>query len=140
MSFTVKSVHIGSRQLSRRIVLILPTTSRSTEFLSYRLLPVEDIGAPIANGCIGFYRDVRSGQDQDIDCSKVIWILATNKGDKAIAAFHAREIAPCKDEDIQNISLKSLQINLKKDFMRLYSVKSSPSSTSSKVSPLHTPY
>jgi hypothetical protein len=29
---------------------------------------------------------------------------------------------------------------LKKDFMRLYSVKSSPSSTSSKVSPLHTPY
>ena len=77
-----------------------------------------------ANSSPGFYRDRRSEQGEEIDCSKVIWILATNKGDSAIANFHAKNIATRKDEDIHLVSLKPLQVKLKKIFMELYTVSS----------------
>ncbi|SMY21909.1 unnamed protein product [Zymoseptoria tritici ST99CH_1A5] len=57
----------------------------------------------------------------NVDCRKVIWILATNKGDTAIATFHKKYIASRKEEDISKVSVVSLSRQLHKLFTTLYS-------------------
>jgi hypothetical protein len=81
---------------------------------------VKSLCGKSANIPIGVYRE-RLG-NTDVDCRKIIWILATNKGDTAVSKFHAEHIAKCKEEDIDQVSIEPLRQKLRKLFTSLYSV------------------
>ncbi|KAI1645958.1 P-loop containing nucleoside triphosphate hydrolase protein [Daldinia loculata] len=67
----------------------------------------------------GTYRDRRGESDHaELDCRRVIWILATNLGDDAISRFHSQYLAKCsKDEDVANVSIEPLQSELEELYM-----------------------
>ncbi|ROV99612.1 hypothetical protein VPNG_07730 [Cytospora leucostoma] len=58
----------------------------------------------------GWYCDRRLGRSHDkLDCTRVIWILATNLGDRDILGFHASNMEGRKDEDLDKVSLEHLK-------------------------------
>ncbi|CAK3802369.1 P-loop containing nucleoside triphosphate hydrolase [Lecanosticta acicola] len=56
-----------------------------------------------------------------IDCTKTVWILATNKGDTEVAAFYAKEIAKRREDEIDQVDIMPLQIEIAKLLSSLYS-------------------
>jgi len=43
-----------------------------------------------------------------IDCSKTIWILASNLGDEAITTYYKRQLEHLTDDQKQNVNLTPL--------------------------------
>ncbi|KAI0839522.1 P-loop containing nucleoside triphosphate hydrolase protein [Hypoxylon sp. FL0890] len=97
----------------KRCVVFLDEFDKTDQDVWNALLKVMDDGT---------YRDRRGGRDHsEIDCRKVIWILASNYGDTAISRFHVQHIAKCKEEDMDKISIEPLQGELEKLFMSRFS-------------------
>ncbi|KAI1660675.1 P-loop containing nucleoside triphosphate hydrolase protein [Daldinia decipiens] len=71
----------------------------------------------------GTYRDRRGESDHaELDCRRVIWILATNLGNDAISRFHSQYLIKCSnDEDRANISIEPLQNELEELYMSRFS-------------------
>ncbi|KAI1098087.1 P-loop containing nucleoside triphosphate hydrolase protein [Jackrogersella minutella] len=96
-----------------RCVVFLDEFDKTGQDVWNALLKVMDTGT---------YRDRREGRDQtEINCRKVIWILACNYGDSTISKFHAKHLATCKNGDVGEVSLKSLQEELEELFMSRFS-------------------
>lgn len=69
---------------------------------------------------IGVYNDRRT--NRNIDCSKFIWILATNYGDVIIQKFYENEVCRLSDKEREAINLERLQDKLKDAFMQKFGV------------------
>ncbi|KAH8201321.1 hypothetical protein TruAng_004489 [Truncatella angustata] len=92
-----------------RCVVILDEFDKTTANVRNALLKVMDDGT---------YRDRRSDRDSgEIECSRVIWILATNLGDHIIGHFYEEQLADCKHENIRQVSLAPLKKKLSQLFV-----------------------
>lgn len=57
-----------------------------------------------------------------VNCTKTIWILATNKGDDVVADFFAQNIEKRKEEDVLQVDMTPLQMELQELLASEYSV------------------
>ncbi|KAK8195606.1 P-loop containing nucleoside triphosphate hydrolase protein [Phyllosticta capitalensis] len=62
----------------------------------------------------GNYNDRR--YNKPVDATKIIWILATNRGDKIVQDFYEKELAGKTESEVLKTSLAILQTKLRKDF------------------------
>ncbi|KAI1773378.1 P-loop containing nucleoside triphosphate hydrolase protein [Hypoxylon cercidicola] len=92
----------------RRCVVFLDEFDKTEIDVQNALLKVMDDGT---------YRDRRGDWDfSELDCRKVIWILASNYGDDAVSRFHAKHLAQRKPEEALKISIEPLQTELEQLF------------------------
>ncbi|KAI1409887.1 P-loop containing nucleoside triphosphate hydrolase protein [Hypoxylon sp. FL1857] len=97
----------------KRCVVFLDEFDKTRQDVWNALLRVMDDGT---------YRDRRGGYDNhELDCRKVIWILASNYGQDAINTFHTNNFAKSKEEDLDKISITPLQDTLARRFMARFS-------------------
>ena len=63
----------------------------------------------------GFYKDHRR-ESKQLDCTKTIWILASNQGEKMIQKYWDEHLAKKPEHDQPQIPIDSLQRKLEKSF------------------------
>ncbi|XXH03385.1 hypothetical protein Hte_009784 [Hypoxylon texense] len=97
----------------KRCVVFLDEFDKTTDDVHKALLKVMDEG---------IYVDRRSeANTSELDCTKVIWILATNYGDTAISRFYDQRLANCKPEEVDKVSIEPLQTELEELFVTKFS-------------------
>ncbi|KAK8213733.1 P-loop containing nucleoside triphosphate hydrolase protein [Phyllosticta capitalensis] len=94
-----------SSMSGQRAVVFLDEFDKTEQEVREALLTVTESGN---------YTDRR--YNKPVDATKIIWILATNRGDKIVQDFYEKELAGKTETEILKTSLAILQTKLRKDF------------------------
>ncbi|KAF1975133.1 P-loop containing nucleoside triphosphate hydrolase protein [Bimuria novae-zelandiae CBS 107.79] len=98
-----------SDNTGKRAVVVLDEFDTTTEEVRLSLLNTLDKGT---------FTDRRN--NRAVDCSKFIWILATNFGDTMIQSFYDREVKRLSNEKQETVNVTALQLELMEAFKSTY--------------------
>lgn len=93
--------YLAGKAGQRSIVFLDEFEKTTEEVRNAMLLPFES----------GYYKDRRDGKD--LDCSKVIWVLAANLGTELIQRFWTEHLKDRTEEQQKKVSLASLEKSLR---------------------------
>lgn len=137
-----------SKNNGKRAVIVLDEFDKTEKAIRDTLLIVLDKGKLSSIPFLGnaqdstrnfSYSNVLTTATQDrfltavqtklVDCSKFIWILATNFGDSAIERFYERNVKDLSSEARDKVSLTPIQAELRESFQKEFGVSRSTSSS-----------